>query len=62
MQEFFGNIFPLITFDVVPTDYIYAVLNAGIDDEALTEQFDHVGYGSQLVFDNLGSLLLFIVA
>jgi hypothetical protein len=64
MQLFFGGLFPLITFDPLPTDIAYNYLfetQSFEDDQALTEQFDIVGYGSRLVYDNMGSLLVFIL-
>ena len=63
MQLFFGGLFPLITFDPLPTDKAYNYLfetQSFEDDWALTEQFDIVGYSSRLVYDNMGSLLTFM--
>lgn len=62
IQEFFGLIFPMITFDVFPTDDLYQAqfqVN-DMEDDALTEQFDLVGYGTMICFSNLGSLLIFM--
>ncbi len=64
MQLFFGGLFPLITFDPLPTDIAYNYLfetQSFEDDQALTEQFDIVGYSSRLVYDNMGSLLTFML-
>jgi hypothetical protein len=54
---------PIWTFDILPSDDIFeAIFNISeIDDDALTEKFDEVGYGSRLVYGNLGSLLIFQV-
>ncbi len=63
MQLFFGGLFPLITFDAMPTDDLYNLLfstKSFEDDEPLSEQFDIIGYSSRLVYDNLGSLLIFM--
>ena len=63
MQLFFGGLFPLITFDAMPTDDLYNLLfntKSFEDDEPLTEQFGIIGYSSRLVYDNMGSLLVFI--
>ncbi len=62
MQLFFGGLFPLITFDAMPTDDLYNLLfkTKSFDDEPLTEQFGIIGYKSWLVYDNMGSLLVFI--
>ena len=63
MQLFFGGLFHLITFDAMPTDDLYNLLfstKSFEDDEPLSEQFDIIGYSSRLVYDNLGSLLVFM--
>ena len=56
--------FPLLTFDILPSDVIYDEmfdLSSIEDDEPLTEKFDEVGYGSQMIYGNLGSLMIFQV-
>jgi hypothetical protein len=57
-------LFPLLTFDILPSDEIYDEmfdLSSIEDDEPLTEKFDEVGYGSQMIYGNLGSLMIFQV-
>jgi len=61
MLEFFAMIFPLITFDVIPTDKLYDKifkLNQINNDYALTDQFSIVGYSSLFIVNNIGSLYL----
>ena len=52
---------PIWTFDILPSDDIFEpIFNLSeIDDDALTEKFDEVGYGSKLVYSNLGSLIIY---
>lgn len=59
VQTFFGQIFPMIAFDLIPFD----VINNGIfrfneveTDEPLTEQFESVGYESSLIILALGDI------
>jgi len=61
MLEFFAMIFPLITFDVIPTDKLYDKifkLSQINDDYPLTDQFSIVGYSSLFIVNNIGSLYL----
>jgi hypothetical protein len=63
LQQFFASLMPIWTFDILPSDDIFEVIFgiSSIDDDALTEKFDEVGYGSKLVYGNLGSLLIYQV-
>ena len=62
LWDFFKNIFPLITLDLIPTDYVYEEIFAleSIDDESESEIFEEVGYENRLAVNNIGSLLIFI--
>ena len=46
LQDFFSQIFPLITFDLIPTDKLYELIfrSSSIDDKKLHSNFDVVGY------------------
>jgi hypothetical protein len=61
LLQFFGLLFPYITFDVLPSDDIFEWMFtlSALDDKPITDMFDEVGYGSQLLYENLGSLLIF---
>ena len=61
LQEFFANLFPLITFDMLPAEiwYEYIFNLSQYEDEPKSDNFDLVGYGSTIVFNNCGSLLIF---
>jgi hypothetical protein len=60
LQVFFGSIFPLLIFDVLPSDDIFEVIFnlSEVPDEPRSEKFDEIGYGSMLIYGNLGSLLI----
>ena len=63
LLAYFSSIFPILTFDILPSDDIYESMFkiSETSDEPMTDMFDEVGYGSKLVFGNLGSLLIFQV-
>jgi hypothetical protein len=63
LQDFFLKIFPLITFDIIPTDKLYDIIFKpyNFNDSALHENFDVVGYNNKLVINNMGSLFIFIL-
>ena len=46
LQDFFSQIFPLITFDLIPTDKLYELIfrSSSIDDKTLNSNDDVVGY------------------
>jgi hypothetical protein len=62
VQEFFAGLFPLITFDLIPTEELYnALLDFDeIEEEAITDQFEIVGYGDILMIRNMGSMFLML--
>ena len=61
LLAFFSTLFPLLTFDVLPSDDIFewAFNLSEVEDKPMTEMFDQSGYGSELIYGNLGSLLIF---
>jgi len=63
LQDFFGALFPLLTFDMIPTDEIYETIFgfSKIDTQPLTDQLDAVGYSSTITVINMGSLFIFII-
>ena len=63
MMNFFGLMFPLITFDALPVESLYEKIfhfSNITTDQALTTQFDSFGYSSIFIVSNIGSL--FIIA
>jgi hypothetical protein len=63
-QLFTESIFPLIAFDMVPTDDLYVELFPAlddVDDDPISETFEQIGYEAKLSINNLGSLLLFMI-
>ena len=63
LQDFFSQIFPLITFDLIPTEEIYELIfrSLSFDDSKLHYNFDVVGYKNKLVINNMGSLFIYIL-
>lgn len=64
LEGFFKDLFPLLTFDILPTDILFEYMFSlsQIEDEAMTKSFGAIGYESMFVYNNLGSLLIFQVA
>ena len=63
-QLFTGSIFPLIAFDMVPTDDLYVNLFPALDDvedDPISDAFEEIGYEAKLSINNLGSLFLFML-
>jgi hypothetical protein len=60
LMEFFGLIFPLITFDALPVGPLYEKIFKfeKINDQVLSDQFDNAGYSSIFIVKNIGSLFL----
>ena len=61
MMDFFGLIFPLLTFDLIPLDSVYERIfhfSSITTDTALTDQFDNSGYSSLFMVKNIDSLFL----
>ncbi len=52
--------FPLITFDMFPTDELYQAMFdfENIETLPLTDQFDQVGYSYTMMVQNMGSLFI----
>lgn len=63
LMDFFAEIFPLYTFDLLPTDDLYEWMfrTSDFDDEDISEIFDDVGYNETLVINNMGSIFLYII-
>ena len=64
MMNFFGLIFPLITFDALPTDKLYEKMfkfSQITTDGVLSDQFDNSGYSSFFIIKNIGSLFLITI-
>ena len=55
---FFAQILEYVTFDLVPTEDIYAAL-FGWTNEPYSEAADNIGYGSRVFIENTGSLLVY---
>ena len=60
-EIFFATLFELVSFDLVPTDYLYETW-FGFENLPLSDTFDAVGYSSQFIIWNLGSIFLFLLA
>jgi hypothetical protein len=61
MMNFFGMLFPLITFDAIPTTKLYEKMFNFAEistDQPLTDQFNTVGYSSIFLVNNVGSVYL----
>ena len=61
LLNFFGFLFPLITFDALPVEGLYEKMfrfSNITDDHALTDQFQISGYSSIFIVSNIGSLFL----
>ena len=57
---FFNTVFDLISFDIIPTEDLYNKIFE-FDNVPLTEYFLAVGYESQHIIFNMGSIFLFLV-
>ena len=64
VQKFFSALFPLITFDLIPTDDFYDnYLNfKSVKEKSYSDQFEAVGYGATLMLKNMGSLFLLLLS
>lgn len=62
-QLFTNSIFPIVSFDMIPTDDLYAKLFRldEVDDEPVSAVFEEIGYESKLSMNNLGSLFLLLI-
>lgn len=64
MMDFFGLLFPLITFDIFPVSGVYEKLFHFAEittDHPLTDQFNTIGYISVFGINNIGSLFIMVV-
>jgi hypothetical protein len=64
VQDYFAGIFPLITFDLFPTDDLYEEIFqfSELDyEEGLSEQFSIVGYEYIPIIGNMGSIFVIVV-
>ena len=59
VQAFFSQIFVMIAFDLIPTEYFYPQV-FGFSDIPYASQFEALGYGSHNVITNIGSMFLVI--
>ena len=59
---FYGGLFEFVTFDIIPTDDIYDKLfDEGWRTEPYSPEADGIGYGTRLLFSNLGSVFWIII-
>jgi hypothetical protein len=61
MTNFFSLLFPMITFDLIPTSWLYEMIFKFEEietDYALSDQFETIGYGSIFIVNNIGSMYL----
>ena len=64
VQEFFGGLFPVVTFDVISMELILEWFNVDYDHVemvALSTQFETVGYETTFIILNLGSLFFVLL-
>ena len=59
VNEFYSSIFDYVTFEVLPSDKLYAMI-LFYKDEPFSEQADTIGYGSRYIITNSGSISIFI--
>lgn len=61
--SFFGQIFNLISFNLIPTAYIFEKVFqfSAVQDSYLSDWFSWVGYNSMLSVTNMATLFVFIV-
>lgn len=57
---FYSTLFEFVTFDIVPTDEIYAEI-FDFESEPYSDEADNIGYGSRLFIENTGSLFVYMV-
>jgi hypothetical protein len=61
LRSVLGQIMPLVTFDIVPTDAFY-IKTFGFNSDPLSQSFDEMGYGMVEAIFNMGSVFLTIIA
>ena len=55
---FFAGILQSVTFDLLPTESIYAEI-FGFTNEAYSEEAENIGYGSRYFIENAGSIPIY---
>lgn len=63
LKTFIGNLFPLVTFSIIPTDKLFdKIFCFGniTGNDPISDQFDLSGYSSPFIVQNLGSLFCVI--
>ena len=66
-MEFFGGLFPFITFDMVPTDDLYEEMfnfnehEEDINSNLISDQFEILGYEYVNMIGNMGSMYLYLL-
>lgn len=59
LAAFQSQLFPLITFDIIPDKVMQLIFNSShIEDEPLHLEFEKLGYEGKLVITNIGSFIL----
>ena len=59
VSYFYSFLFEFVTYDVVPSDDVYAEL-FDFDSDPFSEQAANIGYSSRYTIENTGSLLISI--
>lgn len=62
--QFFGGLFPLVTFDMLSMEVVFEFFGVEYDNVemvALSNQFETMGYDTTFIVLNLGSLCLVIL-
>ena len=57
---FFGLIFEFVTFDIVPTEFLYEIM-FGFNSDSISEQAENIGYESQYFIENSGSFFIYLI-
>lgn len=57
---FFSALFEFVTFDIIPTEDIYAALLAW-DNVPYSESAENIGYASRQIIENTGSVPIFLL-
>ena len=60
--SFYAGLFEFVTFDIIPTDDIYDKLfDEGWRTEPYSPEAEGTGYGTRLLYSNLGSVFWIII-
>ena len=57
---FFSALFEFVTFDIIPTEDIYAVILAW-ENVPYSEKAENIGYASRQIIENTGSVPIFLL-